>query len=308
MSARSSPVAGPQLEAARLSLGSNVFLVIIKIAAGLAAGSLSVLAEGVQSVLDIFASAAILVAVRAANTPPDAAHPWGHGKLENLVSLAQMLLMLGSIVGIWLAAWHRFQNPEMPRISWGVAAIALSIAVNLAVSTRIARVAKSTQSAALAAESVHLRGDLWSCAGVLLGLGATQIWREPRLDPIFAAITALFAAITAIQLLRDTLRPLLDAKLPAAEVQSIRHVLENDPRVLDFHKLRTRQAGSFRLADVHVMLDDELSFSQAHRISEEIEDAIRAALPNLDIIVHAEPFEEEREHQATKHRIERENR
>lgn len=301
MSARSLTDTRPQMEAARLSLGSNVFLVIIKIAAGLASGSLSVLAEGVQSLLDIFASSAILVSVRAAHTPADHEHPWGHGKLENLVSLGQMFLMLGSIGGIWLAAWHRFHNPEMPRVDWGIAAIAVSMVVNVLVSARIARVAKQTQSAALAAEAVHLRGDLWTCSGVLLGLCATAIWKDPRLDPIFAAVMSLFAAYSAIELLRDTMRPLLDARLPVGEEQQIRHVLEQDERVLDFHRLRTRQAGSFKFADIHVMLDDNLTFCQAHQISEEIEDAIRAALPNLDVVVHIEPFEEESRHQREAH-------
>ena len=301
MSARTFPDTRPQMEAARLSLGSNIFLVVIKIAAGLSSGSLSVLAEGVQSLLDIFASSAILVSVKAAHSPPDTEHPWGHGKLENLVSLAQMLLMLGSIGGIWLAAWHRFHNPEMPRVDWGVAAIAVSMVVNILVSSRIARVAKQTQSAALAAEAVHLRGDLWTCGGVLLGLCATAIWKDARLDPLFAGLMSLFAAYSAIELLRETMNPLLDAKLPIVEVQALQHVLENDERVLGFHRLRTRQAGSFKFADIHVMLDDNLTFCQAHQISEEIEDAIRAALPNLDVVVHIEPFEEEMRHQREKH-------
>lgn len=286
---------------AKLSLGANVFLVTIKIAAGLASGSLSVLAEGIQSFLDIFASAAILWTLRAASAPPDTDHPYGHGKFENVVSLGQMVLIFASIIGIWAASWQRFNHPIMPRVDWGIAAIMLSGAINLAVSARVAHIAKKHNSTALAAEAVHLRGDLWSCVGILLGLVATHIFQEPRLDPVFAAGMTLFAVANAIHLLRDIIRPLVDESLPDGEETCIREVLLRDPRVLGFHKLRTRQAGSQKLADVHILLDDDLSFRDAHRIGEEVEEALRAALPNLDIMVHAEPFYEEIAHQRERH-------
>lgn len=290
-----------QEQVAKLSLWANVFLVTIKIAAGAKSGSLSVLAEGIQSLLDIFSSAAILWTLRAANAPPDPAHPYGHGKFENMVSLGQLGMIVSSILGIWAASFYRFQHPEMPRVDWGIAAITLSGAVNLAVSFRVARVAKKFGSVALAAEAVHLRGDLWACSGVLLGLGATHVFQEARLDPIFAAGMTLFALVNAMHLLRDILRPLVDASLPDDDETSIREVLERDTRVLGFHKLRTRQAGSQKLADVHILLDDELSFPDAHRIGEEVEEALRAILPNLDIMVHTEPFHEEIAHQRERH-------
>jgi cation diffusion facilitator family transporter len=290
-----------QQNAAKLSLVANIFLVAIKIGAGVFSGSLSVLAEGIQSFLDIFASATILYIVRAAAAPPDDDHPYGHGKFENLTSLFQMLLVLGSIGGIWWAAWNRWQNPEMPQVDLGIAALIISVVVNIFVSRRVGRVAKETHSTALAAEAVHLRGDLWACAGVLSGLIATRIWNEPRLDPLFAAGMTIFAFASAIHLLRSTVGPLVDETLPSDEEREIRAVLESDTRILGFHKLRTRQAGSSRLADVHILLDDDLSFRDAHRISEEVEDAIRAVLPNLDVIVHIEPWAEETAHQREFH-------
>jgi len=293
-----------QVAVAKLSLWANVFLVTIKIAAGAKSGSLSVLAEGIQSLLDIFASAAILWTLRAANAPPDTAHPYGHGKFENVVSLGQMALIFLSIFGIWAAAWHRFQFPQMPAVDWGIAAITLSGVVNLAVSVRVARVAKKFNSSALAAEAVHLRGDLWACTGVLIGLVATHLFNEARLDPIFAAGMTLLAFANALYLMRDVVKPLVDASLGDDDEMRILDVLQQDRRVLGYHKLRTRQAGSLKLADVHVLLDDELSFKEAHRISEEIEDALRTALPNLDIVVHIEPFHEETQHQRDKHRQE----
>ena len=290
-----------QQAAARLSIYSNIFLVAIKVGAGLQSNSLSVLGEGVQSLLDIVVSALIWFTVRAAAAPPDESHPYGHGKFENLTSLFQMLLVLASIGGIWWASWLRLHNPVMPAVDWGIAAILVSIAVNLWMSRHIGRVARATDSSALAAEAVHLRGDLWACGGVLTGLISTHVFNDARLDPLCAAIMTLFAAYAALHLLRDTLRPLLDETLPGAEESCIRQVLNSDERVLDFHKLRTRQAGAKRLADVHIMLDDNLTFREAHAVSEEVEEAIRAALPNTDVIVHFEPYEEEIQHQRAAH-------
>jgi cation diffusion facilitator family transporter len=290
-----------QQTAVKLSLASNLFLVVIKITAGLASGAISVLAEGVQSLVDVLASAGILLSVRAAAAPPDRAHPYGHGKFENLASQGQMLLILGSAGYVLWTAWERWQRPQMPRLDWGAAALSVAVVVNFFVSRRLSRLARETHSQAVEAVAAHLRSDMWACLGVLGGLGAVAITREPRLDPLIAAGTTVFVVMTALRLLRDTLRPLLDEKLPAEEEAIILRVLRDDPRVLDFHRLRTRQAGSQRLMDVHVLLSDHLTFRQAHAVSEEIEDAVRRALPNLDVIVHAEPFEEERRHQSEAH-------
>ena len=251
------------------------------------------LAEGIQSFLDIFASTMILYSVRAAAAPPDRAHPWGHGKIENASAMVQMLLVLASIVGILAIAWVRWMHPVMPQVGIGIAALLISVLVNLLVSRRVRRVAKTTDSSSLLAEAVHLQSDLWACSGVLTGLVLTHLFNNPRLDPVCAILMTAFAFYSAGHLMRDSLRPLLDESLPAHEETRIKEVLKADARVIDFHKLRTRRAGSMRLVDVHVMLPDEISFRQAHDITEEIEVSIRQALPNVDVIVHPEPYEEE---------------
>jgi cation diffusion facilitator family transporter len=189
----------------------------------------------------------------------------------------------------------------MPRLDWGIGALTLAVAVNGIVSTRLMRVAREHGSQALQAEAIHLRSDLLSCVGVLVGLAGVAITGNPRLDPAVAAVMTFFVIASAVSLLRDSLRPLLDESLPPEEEQRVLAALREDPRVLGFHKLRTRRSGSHRHVDVHVLLDDELSFSEAHRITEEVEGKIRAVLPNTDIIVHAEPYAEETRHQQERH-------
>lgn len=297
---------GQELAAARLSLAANLFLVAVKIAAGIASGSISVVAEGIQSTMDVAASALILLTIRMASAPPDRSHPYGHGKFENIASLAQMLLILGTAAYLLHAAWDRWLHPVPLRVDWGIAALALSAAVDAAVSARLRRVARETGSQALAAEAEHLRSDLFSCLGVLLGLAVVRLTGELRLDPLIAAAMTGVVVASALRLLRDSLRPLLDESLPPHEEAMVRHVLESHPQVRGYHRLRTRRAGRVRLMDVHVLLDDRLSFPEAHAAAEAVEREIRRALPNVDVIVHAEPYEEEMRHQAEWHRAEAE--
>ncbi len=287
--------------AARVSVISNTGLVIVKVAAGLVTGSISVLAEGIQSLVDILASLMIYASLGVAGRPPDRGHPYGHGKFESLTSAAQMLLILGSTAFILYQAYRRLLHPRMPDVDWGIAAMGLALVVDLAVSTHIQRVARQTESLALEAEAQHLRADMYACSGVLLGLVAVRLTGWAPLDPIIAALLTVVVIVTAIQLMRASLRPLLDQSLPAEEVARIQRALDADDRVMGYHKLRTRQAGAQRHVDVHIMLEDSLPLSKAHAIAEEIERAIRKTLPNLDVVVHVEPYAEEMSHQATHH-------
>src|SRR5439155_16416263 len=227
----SARVARRQQAAAGLSLTSNLVLVAIKITAGIASGSISVLAEGVQSTVDVVASALILLTVRAAAAPPDPSHQYGHGKIENIASLGQMTLILGSAAYLFAAAWARWQAPILPRLDWGVAALATALGVDALVSRRLMRVAKETDSQALEAEAIHLRSDMWACAGVLGGLAAVGLTGEPRLDPLVAAVMTGVVVVNAARLLRRTLRPLLDESLPAEERAVVQGVLNADARV-----------------------------------------------------------------------------
>jgi cation diffusion facilitator family transporter len=287
--------------AARLSVIANTGLVITKIAAGIASASVSVLAEGIQSSVDVLASVMIYATVRVADRPPDRLHPYGHGKFESLTAAVQMLLVLGSSVFILSQAYRRLLSPRMPDVDWGIGAMALAMAVDLAVSSHLLRVAARTESLALEAEARHLRSDMYACAGVLLGLVAVRLTGWAPLDPVIAAILAIVVVVTAVRLMGTSLRPLLDQSLPPEEEGRIRRALDADQRVKGYHKLRTRRAGAQRHVDVHILLEDSLPLVKAHAIGEEMERAIRKTLPNLDVVVHVEPYADELSHQAIQH-------
>lgn len=289
-------------KAARLSLGSNLLLVVIKIVTGIMSGSISVLAEGIQSTVDVVASAVILWTVRHAAAPPDRDHPYGHGKFENLASVGQMVLILGSAAYLLYAAWERWNAPRMPRLDWGIAALGTATVVNIFVSRHLFRVARETRSHALEAEAMHLRSDLISCVGVLIGLVVVGITGYARLDPLIAAGMTGYVVYSALNLLRNSLRPLADESLPAEDLARLQKVLDSDPRVLSYHRIRTRQAGSQQFVDLHVLMDDDLTLVQAHRIGEEVEAALREVLPNANVMAHIEPFRDEMRHQEEHHR------
>ncbi len=286
-----------------LSLCANIGLVALKVGAGVLSNSISLLAEGVQSTVDVAASAAILLTIRAAERPPDEDHPWGHGKFENLASLAQIILILGTTGYLLNAAWQRWLRPAPVEVDWGIGALVVSVVVNYLVSRRVLRVGKQTGSPALIAEAAHLRGDMLACFGVLGGLVAVAVTGESRLDPVVAAVMTIVVVVGAVKLLRDAVRPLLDESLPPHEAKLVHDVLAGDPRVLGYHRLRSRQAGSVRLLDLHLLLDDDLSLREAHSIAEDVEAALRAALPNLDVILHPEPYAEEMAHQVERHGV-----
>lgn len=293
-----------QQRAAVLSLLSNLLLVTIKVAAGIASGAISVLAEGVQSMVDVLATVMILLSLRKAAEPPDARHPYGHEKVENLASLAQTVLILVSAGYLFWAAAQRWQHPLMPHVDWGVAALVTALVADAVVSTVLLRVSRDTNSNALHAEAIHLRSDMLSCSGVLIGLVAVRWFRQPLLDPAIAIVMTVVVVISAFKLMRDNLMPLLDERLPHADRQRILQVLDADPRVLGYHALRTRRAGATRFLDMHILLADDLSLKAAHAIGEEVEAAVRTQFPRTDVIVHVEPYEEEIAHQREAHRRE----
>jgi cation diffusion facilitator family transporter len=212
-----------------------------------------------------------------------------------------MLLVLGSTGFILYQAARRLLHPRMPDVDWGIGAMAVAIVVDLAVSSRIQRVARETGSLALEAEAQHLRADMYACAGVLLGLVGVRLTGWAPLDPIIAALLAVVVIVTAARLMGASLRPLLDQSLPVAEEALLRRALDADDRIMGYHRLRTRQAGTQRHVDVHIMLEDSLPLREAHAIGEETERALRRTLPNLDVVVHVEPYAEELSHQAAQH-------
>jgi cation diffusion facilitator family transporter len=289
--------------AALLSILSNVVLVAAKLVVGILSGSVSVLSEAVHSATDLVASLIAFFSVRASDTPPDAEHPYGHGKLEGITGLAEALLIFLAAFYIVYEAMSKLlgRHGEPPLIDAGLAVMAVSAVTNFFLSRYLRRVAHETDSLALLADGEHLQTDVVTSVGVFAGLALTRITHLGWIDPVTGLCVALLIIHTAYRLTRHSMKPLLDARLPVEEEARIKNILNNDSRVLGYHKLRTRKSGSQRHADVHVLIDDDSTLVEAHDLSEELEDNIRTVLPETHINIHIEPYHAEMQHQQEAH-------
>jgi len=279
---------------ALLSILSNTTLVVLKLAVGWMTGAVSIIAEGVHSGMDLVAAIIAWLSVRVADRPPDREHPFGHGKIENLSGLAEALLISAAAVLIVKESLEKMSaGTDTEMLEWGIAVMGVSAVLNTVVSYKLFRTAKRTDSMALLADAEHLRTDVITSLGVFAGLALIKITGYHILDPIAAMAVAGLIFHISIKLIWQTVAPLIDSTLPEREREIINESLkECDPKVVGWHKIRTRKSGSWRFIDLHVQVKSDLTVLEAHELVDEIENCIKDALPKSHVLVHVEPEEE----------------
>ena len=283
--------------AALTSLLAAVGLTAFKIVVGVATGSLGILAEAAHSGLDLVAAGMTLVAVRISGRPADRTHLYGHGKIENLSAMGETLLLLVTCGWIVWEALHRllFHRVEIQVTVWSFAVMLTSIAIDVSRSRVLARVARKFKSQALEADALHFQTDVWSSAVVVLGLVAVKIgeW-YPRLaflsdaDAVAALVVSVLVVWVSAQLGRRTIDALMD-RAPEGMEERILAAVEAVPGVRNCHNLRMRYSGPVLFIDLHVLVDGAQSLSEAHQLTETVEQAIQQLAPEADVTVHAEP-------------------
>ncbi len=281
-----------KLRTALLSIASNSTLILIKVVAGTLTGSVAILTEAVHSSIDLVASVVAFFSVRKAGEPADESHRYGHEKVENLAAAIEgILILVGSAVIVFEAIRRLAGHGHVHTVGLGIAVVALSLVVNLVVSTVIARNARRTDSAALEGDAAHLRTDALTSAGVLAALVLVDVTGAQWLDPAVALAVAVAIVFTGLRLLSRSSRVLVDEALPADEVAAIRDAIEAqaDRGVVGYHELRTRRAGSRRYVDAHVQFRAGTSLEDAHRTAHELQDLIEARLGDADVLIHLEP-------------------
>jgi len=289
---RGAPASPVKRRAALLSVGSNTLLILLKVVAGSITGSVALLTEAMHSSIDLIASVVAYVSVRKADEPADESHPYGHEKIENLAAAIEgMLILVGSGVIAFEAIRHLVQGTTVDKLGIGIAVLAVSIVVNVVVSTVLGRRAVLTQSAALGGDAAHLRTDALTSGGVLLGLTLVQITGADWLDPAVALVVAAAIVVSGVRILTRSSRVLVDEALPASELDAIRDEVVGfgDRGVAGFHALRARRAGARRLVDLHVQFRAGTTLEAAHATAHALQDAIRARLGGADVLIHLEP-------------------
>ena len=277
--------------ATRASVAVASILIVAKAIAWWLSGSVSMLAGLTDSALDGVTSLLNLLAVHYALRPADDDHRYGHGKAESLAGMAQALFIGGSALLIAFQAFDRLKHPEpigAPWISIGV--IVFSLGMTAALLMLQHRVIRETGSNAVRADSLHYRSDLLLNGSILLALVLAGFgWHQ--LDAWFGLAIAAYILWSAVQIARESFTVLMDEELPPEVSQHMLELACGVPGVLGAHDLRTRVSGSHWFVQLHLELPGELTLSVAHDISDQAADAIHAAYPRAEVLVHADPQE-----------------
>ncbi|HWR41428.1 MAG TPA: cation diffusion facilitator family transporter [Patescibacteria group bacterium] len=279
--------------AALLSVASNSLLTLSKIVVGVMTGALSVLSEAAHSGVDLLASLIAYYSVRQSGKPADLRHPYGHGKIENLSAAVEALLIVLAAIWIIWEAMHKLKLPgEVQAIDYGIVAMVLSIIMNVLVSRYLFKVARETESPALEADALHLQADIWTSLGVLTGLVAIKITGFLWLDPMIAIVVALFIFKAGYDMTKSNVADLMDSGFCQSVAEVLAAEIDRHPEVVGYRELRTRRGGKQKFVDITLQFTPEISLKEAHRVSHEMEIALRRYFTHLDMVIHLEPIEE----------------
>jgi cation diffusion facilitator family transporter len=277
-----------------LSIAAAVTTIVMKTAAWWLTGSVGLLSDAAESVVNLMAAAMTLMMLTVAARPPDEDHEWGHNKAEYFASAVEGMLILVAAVAIAWTGVNRLLHPKpIEQAGLGLVISTGASLVNWAVARVLFRAGKQHHSIALEADAHHLMTDVWTSAGVLAGIAVVAFTGWQRLDPIVALLVAANIVWTGVQLIRRSSLGLLDTAITAEEQEALKKVLTAfEPRGVTFHAVRTRQAASRRFITMHVLVPGDWTVRRGHALAEEIEQAICAAIPNAHAMTHLEAIED----------------
>ena len=268
-------------------------LVALKLGAGIAAGSLGLLAEAAHSATDLVAALLTFFAVRVGEQPADKKHPFGHGKAEHLAALAEGAVLLVASGFIIFEAISRLASPgthELTTTWLTFVVLAIVILVDVTRATASHRTGEEHHSAALQANALHFAGDLGGSVAVLIGL-ILAANGMPGADSVAALIVAVVVIFAAVRLMRENISVLMDTSPVGAEDKALAAIAELGSAV-ELRRLRMRQAGGKTFADVVVAIAPDAGLAAGHALADDVEQAITEALGDGDVVVHVEPNED----------------
>lgn len=277
-----------------LSIAAAVVTIALKSAAYLLTGSVGLLSDALESVVNLVAAFITLGMVSLAARPPDEEHAWGYGKAEYFSSGAEGVLILLAAVAIGWTAVPRLIHPQpLEQVGLGFGVSVAASLVNLAVARVLLAAGRRHHSIALEADARHLLTDVWTSAGVLAAVVAVAVTDWEILDPVIAILVAIQILWTGAKLVRRSAVGLLDRSLEPAEQATVQAVLDRHASAeVQFHALRTRQAGHRRFVTLHVLVPGGWTVQRGHALCEELELEIGATVPNTTVLTHLEAVED----------------
>jgi len=279
-----------------LSLATGIVVLALKTVAWQLTGSVGLLSDALESTVNIGAALVAVFALRAANRPADAEHHFGHGKAEYLSAMVEGVLILGASAAIIATAVNRLLSPQpLEQVGIGLAVSVVASALNGVVALILMRVGRAHRSMVLVADGKHLMTDVWTSAGVVVGVGAVALTGWAPLDPMIALAVGANILWTGWKLLRDSVSSLLDERLSDAEIDEVVAVLAaHENEEVRFHALQSRASGRQRFVSVHMLVPGDRSVREAHDLTAQIEEEIDERLPQTVVTIHIEPLEDPR--------------
>ncbi|MEQ9620113.1 MAG: cation diffusion facilitator family transporter [Deltaproteobacteria bacterium] len=280
-----------KLKTAILSISVSLILIVFKLIFGFLTNSISILASAVDSFLDVASSSANYFSIHKSEKPADSDHKFGHGKAEGLAGLFQTFIIgASSLYLIYLSIVRLYESEDLVSIDSGIAVIAVSIIVSLLLARHIKNVARETDSVVLNADSLHYSFDVYTNAGIIAGLIIIKYTGLNIIDPVISIIVAALILWSSKDIVIESVDILMDKELPEETVSEVEKVImKYRPSVKSYHKMRTRNAGSVKFIEFHVVMDHTLSFVRSHEIAEEIIKEIENDIPGSEVTVHVDP-------------------
>jgi cation diffusion facilitator family transporter len=276
------------------SILAAVLTLGLKSAAYVYTGSVGLLSDAAESGVNLFAAVTAWLSLWYAAKPVDVEHTYGHKKIEYFSSGLEGVLILTAAAGIaWYAVKRLIEPQPLFELGAGVVVALAASAINLAVAVWLLRVARRYGSIVLEADGQHLMTDVWTSVALVAGLGLVALTGREWLDPVFAVAMALNIFRIGLRLVVRSFDGLMDHALPAGEQALVRTAIEStlEPATA-YHALRTRQAGTDRFVDFHLLVPGGTSVTRAHRLAVRVEQAVRDALPGTEVVIHIEPIED----------------
>jgi cation diffusion facilitator family transporter len=285
---------------ALLSIATSIATLALKFGAYFMTGSVSLWSDAVEAFVNLAAGLVALGALTLAEQPADDRHTYGHDKAEYFSSGVEGALILFAAIAIIWSAVQRIVSPQpLEQLGVGMLIAALAAGANFAAARVMLKVARQHDSITIEADAKHLMTDVWTTAGILVGL-AVVVWMPQWsiLDPVMAIAVAVHILFTGFDLLRRSADGLMDVALPEKDVARVEALIRAElPPAASYHALRTRKAGARRFLELHLLVPGELSVADSHALCDRIEASLHAHFAKAHVTIHVEPNETSAPHQ-----------
>lgn len=277
-----------------LSILAAIITISLKAAAYYLTGSVGLLSDALESIVNLVAAVSALLLLKIAEKPPDEDHVYGHTKAEYFSSIIEACLIIFAALSIGYTAIERILNPKpVEMVFLGLIVAASASIINLFLGLTLLKVGKKNNSITLQADGHHLITDVWTSVGVIIGVALVSITNIQILDPLVAMVVALNIVIIGYKIIKQSALGLMDTSLSNKELHKIIEILDTfKSKKISYHGIKSRQSATRSFMSVHILVPGSMTVQEGHDLLEEIEESIRRSFPKITVFTHLEPSED----------------